>query len=126
MRGTAPALCAWHDRLLGGAVLGKQALEQMLAPGRLRDGRLSGAHRHAPEDANYGDVQYGGGLLLSPAGANPRTVSHNGFINGFAAVLETDLDRRISFAVLCNADVGPSLPFRAVRKAVRAWSASLI
>ena len=125
MRGTAPALCAWHDRLLSGQVIGKQALTQMLAPGKLRDGRLSSAHRHAPEDANYGDIEYGGGLLLSPVGTSPRTISHNGFINGFAAVLETDLDRRISFAVLCNADVGPSLPFRAVRKAVRAWSATL-
>lgn len=125
MRGTAPALCAWHDRLLSGQVIGKQALEQMLTPGQLRDGRLSSAHRHAPEDASYGDVEYGGGLLLSPVGTSPRTISHNGFINGFAAVLETDVDRRISFAVLCNADVGPSLPFRAVRKAVRAWSATL-
>ena len=121
MRGTAPALCNWHNQLLGGGVIGKQALSRMLEPGRLRDGRLSGAHRFAPEDANYGDVQYGGGLLLSPAETSPRTISHNGFINGFAAVLETDLDRGISFAVLCNADIGPSLPFRAVRKALRSW-----
>jgi hypothetical protein len=45
-------------------------------------------------------------------------ISHNGFINGFSAVLESYVDRRLTFAVLCNADVGPRLPFRAIRRAL--------
>jgi hypothetical protein len=31
----------------------------------------------------------------------------------------------VSFAVLANADVGPSLPFRDVRKAVRAFESGI-
>jgi D-alanyl-D-alanine carboxypeptidase len=125
MRGDAPDLVLWHQALIAGRIVGRDALAFLMSPGRLRDGRLASANRFSPNDANYGEVQYGGGLLLSPAGQKPRTISHNGFINGFAAVLETGLDSGVSFAVLANADVGPSLPFRDVRKAVRAFESGI-
>ena len=125
MRGTASDLVRWHQALIAGKILTPVSLAVLLAPGRLRDGRLSGANRFSPNDANYGDVQYGGGLLLSPAGARPRTISHNGFINGFSAVLETSLDSDLCFAILANADVGQNLPFRDIRKAMRAFESHL-
>jgi D-alanyl-D-alanine carboxypeptidase len=124
MRGNAPDLVRWHQALIGGRVLGREGLAFLLAPGRLRDGRLSGANRFTADEASYGQVQYGGGLFLSPAGTHPRTISHNGFINGFAAVLETNLDTKVTFAVLANADVGPNLPFRKIRAALRAFEAA--
>ena len=119
MRGSAVDLVRWHQALIGGKVMSEASFAFLTTAGRLRDGRLGGANRFSPDDSNYGDVQYGGGLLLSPVGSRPRTISHNGFINGFSAVLETNLDTGLSFAVLANADVGPKLPFRAIRKAVR-------
>lgn len=119
MRGTAVDLVVWHQALLGGRVLAPASLQFMLEPGRLRDGRLTSANRFSQADANYGEVQYGGGLLLSPAGVKPRTISHNGFINGFSALLESNLDSGVTFSILANADVGPNLPFRAIRAAVR-------
>jgi CubicO group peptidase (beta-lactamase class C family) len=120
MRSSAEDLCRWHHALLGGRVLGREALAAMLAPGRLRDGRLSGANRFSPEDDHYGEVQYASGLLVSPASGRDPTILHFGAINGFAAVLETHLERRVTIAVLCNADMSPELPFRAIRRAVAA------
>lgn len=120
MRSTAEDLCRWHHALLGGRLFGAEWVRAMLAPGRLRDGRISGANRFSAEDAVYGEVQYGLGLLLSPPGEAPRTISHYGYINGFSAYLETYVDLGLSTAILCNADVGPAMPFRAVRRIVAA------
>lgn len=125
MRGNAADLVRWHQALIAGKIVSPASFAFLTTAGRLRDGRVSGANRISPDDANYGDVQYGGGLLLSPIGSKPRTISHNGFINGFSAVLETNLERGLSFAVLANADVGPKLPFRAIRKAVRAFETDI-
>jgi CubicO group peptidase (beta-lactamase class C family) len=125
MRSTAEDLCRWHHGLLGGRLLGKEALATMLAPGRLRDGRLSGANRFSADDGHYGDVQYASGLLVSPPRVRDPTVLHYGAINGFAAVLETHLERRATIAVLCNADMNSELPFRAIRRSVAAAAASL-
>jgi D-alanyl-D-alanine carboxypeptidase len=90
----------------------------MTTPGRLRDGRLSGSNRFSPDDASYGDVQYAMGLLVSPASAAPRSALHYGFINGFAAYLETFIDVGLTTVILCNADMGSNTPFRAVRRIV--------
>lgn len=120
MRATAPDLTRWHDALLSGRIFDRRWVEEMLTPGRLRDGRLSGANRFSPDDASYGDVQYGLGLLLPPANPRGRSILHYGYVNGFSACLETWVDRKVTVAVLCNGDVGPALPFRAVRAAVNA------
>ncbi len=45
MRSTARDLCAWHHRLLSGDLFDATHVRAMMTPGRLRDGRLSGAHR---------------------------------------------------------------------------------
>ena len=120
MRGTAADLCAWHHALLSNRLFGPQWVEAMLTPGRLRDGRVSGANRFSADDANYGEVQYSLGLLISPPAPEGSVITHYGYISGFSACLETFVDRNITFAVLCNGEVGPGLPFRGVRRAIRA------
>lgn len=120
MRATGPDLVRWHGALLSGALFETRWVEEMLTPGRLRDGRVSGANRFSETDANYGETQYGMGLLLPPANERGRSVLHYGYINGFSACLETWIDRKATVAVLCNGDVGPALPFRAVRAAINA------
>ncbi len=124
MRGTASDVVRWHQALISRDILSGEGLKLLLTPGRLRDGRLSSTNLFSANDVGYGQVQYGGGLLLSPDGEHPRTISHNGFINGFSAMLETNLDSGLSFCVLANADVGPNLPFRAIRRAVRTFEHS--
>jgi D-alanyl-D-alanine carboxypeptidase len=120
MRGAASDLCRWHDALLGHRLFDPAHVDLMLTPGRLKDGRLSGANRFSPDDAHYGDVQYACGLLISgPSDPNP-SILHYGGINGFAALLQTYTRSRTTLAALCNADNGPALPFRNLRKAVLA------
>lgn len=119
MRSCSGDLCRWQDELFANWLFGAHWTQVMITPGRLRDGRVSGSHRfHARDNAAYGDVQYGMGLLIAPPGPAGRSVQHYGFINGFAAVLETWLDHGLTMAVLCNADVGPGLPFHGIRQAV--------
>lgn len=118
MRGSVSDLCRWHDALLGNKFLDPQHLAVMLSPGRLRNGRPGSTNRFLAEDAHYGDVEYACGLLISgPSDPNP-SILHYGAINGFASVLQTYMKSRTTFAVLCNGDIGPASPFRAVRAAV--------
>lgn len=118
MRANAIDLCRWHDALLGEKLFDRAHVKLMLTPGRLRDGRMSSAHRFSADDAHYGDVEYACGVLISgPSDPHP-SILHYGAINGFAAVLQTYLGKRVTFAVLCNGDIGPDMPFRDIRKAV--------
>ncbi|MCB9649801.1 MAG: beta-lactamase family protein [Deltaproteobacteria bacterium] len=116
MRSCTDDLCRWHHALFANRLFDARWTSLMTTPGRLRDGRVSGSQRFSPEDASYGDVQYGMGLLLPPPDDKGRTVQHYGFINGFSALLETRLDQALTTAILCNADPGPGLPFRAIRE----------
>ncbi|MGH6875888.1 MAG: serine hydrolase domain-containing protein [Rhizomicrobium sp.] len=118
MRSTADDLCAWHHRLLNAELFDSTRVEEMVTPGRLRDGQLSGTHRFLPTDAAYGDTQYGFGLLLPPPTKGERSILHYGAINGFAACLETYVDLGLTLAVLCNADMNPQLPIRPIRRLV--------
>ena len=119
MRGTAEDLCRWHAALLDGRVVGDAALRAMLAPAKLRDGRLASAHRAREEDAAMGATEYGFGLLLDRATRDDSLiVQHNGFFYGFSAYLATHVQSRLTVACLCNADPNPGLPFRALRRAV--------
>ncbi|MEZ5995581.1 MAG: serine hydrolase domain-containing protein [Hyphomonadaceae bacterium] len=120
MRSTAADLCRWHAGLLGNQLFGPGEVALMMAPGRLRDGRVSGANRFSPDDASYGDVQYACGLLVSPASEPHPSILHYGYIDGFACVLQTFLGPQVTMAVLCNSDVGPATPFRAIRRIVTA------
>lgn len=114
---TADELCLWHRALLSGRLFGAREIELMTAPGRLRDGRVSGANRFAPEDANYGEAQYACGLVVSPPDEANPSLLHYGFIDGFSAMLQTYTREQLTIAVLCNCDPGPDLPFRSVRGA---------
>jgi D-alanyl-D-alanine carboxypeptidase len=118
LRSTAIDLCRWHQRLLSGALFGEREIALMATPGRLRDGRFSGANRFSPEDAQYGEVQYACGLLVSPPSDPHPSIFHYGFINGFACMLQTFTSQNVTLAVLCNGDVGPAIPFRAIRQSV--------
>lgn len=120
MRGTAADLVQWHHLLLSGALFDKARVQELLTPGRLRDGRLSGANRFNPQDAGYGETQYALGLLVSPPTKLGPVVQHYGYIEGFSACLETYTDHGVTMAVLCNGEVGPHLPFRGIRRAVLA------
>ncbi|MBD8899528.1 serine hydrolase domain-containing protein [Rhodanobacter sp. DHG33] len=120
MRSTTGDLCRWHHALFGNRLLDARHVRMMLTPGRLRDGRLSGSHRFSPaDDRSYGDVQYGMGLLLPPPDHGRRSAMHYGFVNGYAACLETWLDEGLTTAILCNANMGPAMPFRDLRRLVR-------
>lgn len=118
MRSTAGDLCAWHRALLGQKLFARDAISLMLAPGKLRDGRLSGANRFSPDDAQYGDTQYACGLLVSGPSEPHRNILHYSAINGFACVLQTWLESGVTMAILTNGDMGPSVPFRAIRQSV--------
>ncbi len=118
MRATAIDLCRWYHALLGGKLFDRAHIDLMLAAGRLRDGRPSSANRFSAEDAHYGDVEYACGLLISgPSNPHP-SILHYGAIKGFAAVLQTYVTNNLTFAVLCNGDIGPAMPFSAIRKEV--------
>jgi len=118
LRSSVADLCRWHHLLLGGALFPQRYVDLMLRPGKLRDGRVSGANRFSPNDANYGDVNYACGLLVSgPSDPNP-SILHYGFISGFSAALQTYLRDQVTFVALCNADPNPGLPFRDIRRAV--------
>jgi D-alanyl-D-alanine carboxypeptidase len=115
MRSNVIDLCRWHEALLGASLFDQAHVALMLTPGRLRDGRLSSTHRFSAEDAHYGDTEYAAGMLVSgPSDPNP-SILHYGAINGFAAVLQTYREKRLTFAALCNADIGPDTPFRGIR-----------
>ena len=118
LRSNATDLCHFHSALLAGRLFGQSEINLMTAPGRLRDGRLSGANRFSAEDAAYGEVQYACGLLVSPPSELNPSLLHYGYINGFSAVLQTFLRSNMTMAVLCNGDSGPDLPFRAIRQIV--------
>lgn len=118
MRSSVGNLCQWHASLFGERLLPKRWLDVMMAPGHLRDGRVSGANRFSPHDAGYGNVQYAMGLLVSPAGEQ-RSLLHYGYIEGFSSCLEAFPDAGVTLAILCNGDVGPRLPFRAIRRVIR-------
>ncbi len=118
MRGTAADLMRWHHLLLSGALLDQGQVRELLTPGRLRDGRLSGANRFSVQDVGYGETQYALGLLVSSAAEVGSMIQHYGYINGFSACLETYTDHGLTMVVLCNGDVGPHMPFRGIRRAI--------
>jgi len=125
MRSTVRDLCNWHHLLLTDRLFDRAHTQLMLTPGRLRDGRPSSANRFSPDDASYGDTEYACGLLVTgPSQAKP-SILHYGVINGFCALLQTWTGPRVTLAALCNAFIGPKVPFSGIRKAVlEGWVAT--
>lgn len=120
MRGTVTDLVRWHKALLSGKLFGRTYVELMIAPGKLRDGRLSGANRHSPDDVHYGETQYACGLLVTGPGDASPSILHYGSFYGFCAMVQTFVRQDVTIAALCNTDLGPNVPFRGIRKAVLA------
>lgn len=120
MRGTVIDLVRWHEGLLSGKLFGRTSVELMIAPGKLRDGRLSGANRHSPDDVHYGETQYASGLLVTGPGDASPSILHYGSFYGFCAMVQTFVRQDVTIAALCNTDLGPDVPFRGIRKAVLA------
>lgn len=119
LRGNVEDVARWHHLLLSGRLFDQAHVRTMMEPGRLRDGRLSGDQRFLAEDAHYGDTQYAGGLLVSGPSEPMPNILHYGVISGFSAMLQTFTGTGVTVAVLCNAFIGPDVPFRGVRKAVK-------
>ena len=122
MVSTASDLCRWHQALFNGDVLSRDSLEQMLAGGLLRNRRKANTNRFSPNDKMMGNVDYGLGLLIDHESTSDQSaiVHHHGGVMGFAAMLVSHPNSRLSYAVLCNADSNPKLPFRDIRRTVLA------
>ena len=119
MRSTASELANLHQALLFGNLLSHTERAQFLAPGRLRDGRLSSANRFSEKDRVMGDMQYGFGVNLDTSTRDKSLiVHHNGFISGFSSYLATHIPSQLTVACLCNIDANPTLPFREIRRLV--------
>ncbi len=119
MRSTARDLCRWHQALFYGPFLSAAARSALVEPATLSDGRPITQGRFDPGDNNMGETSYGYGLMLDRSTRDHGVIAtHTGFVNGFSAYLATHLPSRTTVACMCNADPGPQLPFRPLRRAV--------
>jgi CubicO group peptidase (beta-lactamase class C family) len=119
IRSNARDLCLWHQSLFSGKLVSRASLEAMVAPARLKDGRPVTEGRFDSHDNNMGKTSYGYGLLLDRSSKGGGLIAmHNGFINGFSAYLATHVPSMLTVACMCNADPGPNLPFRQLRRTV--------
>jgi CubicO group peptidase (beta-lactamase class C family) len=100
MRSTAADLLRWHGALFGGRVLKPETLALMMAPTRLKDGRLSSQGR-APPAWVAPDTEYGFGLFLGRVDGRP-TMGHGGAITGFNTWMETFPEQGITIVVMAN------------------------
>ena len=87
-RGTPRDLALWVDALFNGRVLGDAALDDMLEPAVLADGRV---------------VDYGLGVALRPH-RGVRRYSHTGHVDGFAASFGYYPDSGVAIAVAANSE----------------------
>lgn len=85
LRGTADDLVRFAHALYGGKVLKPASLRQLIAPGRLKDGRTT--KFGMPEDWQRGlNSDYGPGLFIRPTKGGAR-LGHSGDIDGFSTWL---------------------------------------
>jgi CubicO group peptidase (beta-lactamase class C family) len=114
MRSTVADLAAWHQALSTGKVVSAKSYAEMIAPGRLKDGRLASEAISRPTGApppqprkdpvpNYGLGLYTGVL------AGHKMVSHTGGIQGFNASLSTFPDDHLTIVVLTNTSDGAAV-----------------
>lgn len=83
LRGTASDLVRWSNALFGGRILKPETLRLMVAPGRMRDGRSTGAGM--PEAWQEGlKSDYAMGLFVRSDTAGGLRLSHSGDIDGFS------------------------------------------
>jgi D-alanyl-D-alanine carboxypeptidase len=112
IRSTASDLAKWNAALYGDKVLKPASFAAMLAPGKLKDGKTSGAAM-AKEMTAAGappaeKPEYGYALFLSEVSGH-RKVDHGGGIYGFSSSLSQFPDDHTTVVVLANSigkDVG--------------------
>jgi D-alanyl-D-alanine carboxypeptidase len=109
LRSTALDMARWNAALFGGKVLKPESLEQMFAPGRLRNGAETetaiawpGGKAFAPPPG-YVPGPYAFGLDHHSEDGR-RMVGHSGSIAGFDALMETYIDEGLTIVVLTNTD----------------------
>ena len=111
IRSTSEDLCRWHSALLRGHLLKPESLQQMLTPGRLKDGSRPTALVAAGQLEKGALIDYGFGLLIGPFEGR-ASIDHQGGINGFASELRSFPSEGVTISVLLNTDgnarLGPS------------------
>ncbi|WP_369062209.1 serine hydrolase domain-containing protein [Caulobacter sp. 73W] len=102
LRATAPDLLSWSRSLFSGAIISRQSLDAMTAPGRLSDGRTT---RHGmPAAWREGlKADYAMGLFRSASPLGDR-LWHSGDIEGFSTWMAHYPQKGVTLVILMNAD----------------------
>ena len=111
LRSTADDMARWNAALFGGKILKPDSLNEMMAPGRLRNGAEnqtaiawpSGKASSPPAGFVPGFYAFG----VDHHSENGRAiVGHDGSIAGFDAVMRTYVDQDLTIIVLTNTNGG--------------------
>jgi D-alanyl-D-alanine carboxypeptidase len=114
LRSTAQDLATWHHALFTNKVVSAKSVAEMIAPGKLKDGRLSSENVFRNPGAPPPPVRkdppatYALGLYAGSMGGH-KLISHTGGIQGFNASLNTFPDDRLTVIVLSNTDGGANV-----------------
>ena len=107
LRSTVEDMARWNVALFGGKVLRPESLNEMLAPGRLRNGAENQTAiawpggKAFPPPAGYVPGSYAFGLEHHSENGR-RIVGHDGSIAGFDALMQTYADEDMTIIVLTN------------------------
>ncbi|HEY6910842.1 MAG TPA: serine hydrolase domain-containing protein [Myxococcales bacterium] len=107
LRSTVKDMARWNAGLFGGKLLKQQSLQEMLAPGRLRDGAENQTAiawpggKAFPPPAGYVPGSYAFGLDHHSRNGR-RIIGHDGSIAGFDATMQTYVDEGLTVIVLTN------------------------
>lgn len=107
LRSTAEDMARWNAALFGGKLLKPHSLEEMLAPGRLRNGAEDQTAiawpggKASPPPAGYVPGYYAFGLDHHSENGR-RIIGHDGSIAGFDALMQTYVDQDLTVIVLTN------------------------
>jgi D-alanyl-D-alanine carboxypeptidase len=102
LRSTVGDLAKWHVALFGGKLLRPDLLQQMTSPGRLKDGRPSGAVVWGMEKPlSPPPYEYGFGIRMSTFQGH-REFWHSGAIDGFTSQIRTYPDDNVTIVLLAN------------------------
>lgn len=109
LRSTAEDMARWNAALFGGKLLTPQSLNEMLSPGRLRNGAETetaiawpGGKAFQPPPG-YVPGPYAFGLDHHSENGR-RIVGHDGSVAGFDSVMQTYIDEHLTIIVLTNTD----------------------
>ena len=109
LRSTAGDMARWNAALFGGKLLKVESLNEMLAPGRLRNGAETQTAiawpggKSFPPPPGYIPGPYSFGLDHHSEDGR-RIIGHDGSIAGFNALMQTYVDEGLTIIVLTNTD----------------------